>query len=657
MRHFDGVTLLFERRCYFAARTGMLAADEQSVMFGGLPMDFQTTTGGLACLGTVVLFLGLALLVIVLTKKVSIAVFKSPALGPTLAIRIVALGLVTLCAGYSTTALLVWPVRLVLEFLTIAYTAITTFTTSLEPHAAATTRNVAVDIVRSTGESLSILRSNLLAVLSRGHFIRVFAGWVFYGQLIGVLSGARPDVSGLLSVLGNSWSDGFKRVIPLWQNAVLVLLLLFGSYMSIAAIVMIPWLHETSAESLSLEYFDQQFPQSGGAADFDRLFPETLGQATTSLATLESDLASLRKLGRSSTTTRVAAINTTNPASQPASQPSDSSKTNPVVDALASSITTVPPEVWLRMANNLEQAIAAIRSQEQSNDQSWKEKRREVLAGIRQYREKARGQYAESFTVLLRKSERQAYLNSIGSWYRQNADASTDYLRRIYDQSDSAAARSQAISSLESNVFFVIEDMSKARDRAEALEMSEFFSRLILSDRYTRSRQDYLYARPIAATPLPALPQAGKGLSYFGLIAGWLLNTQSLALALITGMLGFGILGSAVSTFVREQKQGSTGNVIVKDVYGVAIRGVSAAVVVYLTVVGGLSVFASDVEKPNPYALFLTCLIGSVFSDRIWAWAQRYLATTLGDTADNAESTGAPDGAENQGHQPTDQTH
>jgi len=94
--------------------------------------------------------------------------------------------------------------------------------------------------------------------------------------------------------------------------------------------------------------------------------------------------------------------------------------------------------------------------------------------------------------------------------------------------------------------------------------------------------------------------------------------------------LGFGLLGSAVSTFVREQVKRRPDDPLVEDLTGMVIRGLSAAIVVFLAVVGGLAVFGSS-SDPNPYVLLLTCLIGAVFSEDVWNWARRRLGDSLGE--------------------------
>lgn len=119
-------------------------------------------------------------------------------------------------------------------------------------------------------------------------------------------------------------------------------------------------------------------------------------------------------------------------------------------------------------------------------------------------------------------------------------------------------------------------------------------------------------------------PEPGAGWGPFGLIATWLLRTRSMALTLVTGMLGFGLLGAAISTVVRSDiKQAE--RPAIEEVGRIVVRGLSAALVVFLAVKGGLAVFTAGESSPNAYVLFFTCLVGAVFSDDVWLWARERL--------------------------------
>jgi hypothetical protein len=129
---------------------------------------------------------------------------------------------------------------------------------------------------------------------------------------------------------------------------------------------------------------------------------------------------------------------------------------------------------------------------------------------------------------------------------------------------------------------------------------------------------------------IPEVPSPGDDLGIFKDIAQWLIKPLSMALVLIVGMLGFGLFGSAISTFVKEAKEPvDKDGVIIRDVEGVIIRGVSAAIVIFLGVKGGLAIFSSGEGEPNPYALFFTCLVGAVYSEKIWEWAKDKLSNNF----------------------------
>jgi hypothetical protein len=182
---------------------------------------------------------------------------------------------------------------------------------------------------------------------------------------------------------------------------------------------------------------------------------------------------------------------------------------------------------------------------------------------------------------------------------------------------------------------------------------------------------------------LAKLPDRGAGLGPFQYVSGWLLKTDSMPLTLIVGMVGFGLLGAAASTFVREQtrrerrearrlrrlekqmmrrgmrdphltdemrKPGDGSQPIhpvqplVLNLPSVVIRGGSAAIVVFLGLMGGLSVLTQEAD-PNPYALLFTCLAGAVFSEKVWSWAEKRFGLNLdSDDSDRDEGDEAQDG-------------
>jgi hypothetical protein len=136
-----------------------------------------------------------------------------------------------------------------------------------------------------------------------------------------------------------------------------------------------------------------------------------------------------------------------------------------------------------------------------------------------------------------------------------------------------------------------------------------------------------------AVTPevyvIPAREDFGGYLGIFGTAARWLLKTESLSLVLITGLLGFGLVGAACSTFIRNVRTRGAGEPLVPNLASVVIRGGSAAVLIFLAVYGGLAVFAGANTNPNPYVVLFACLAAAVFSDDAWTWGAQQFRSRL----------------------------
>ncbi len=145
---------------------------------------------------------------------------------------------------------------------------------------------------------------------------------------------------------------------------------------------------------------------------------------------------------------------------------------------------------------------------------------------------------------------------------------------------------------------------------------------------------------------IPEKPQIGEKFGVFNTISGWLLRTESLSLALIVGLFGFGLLGSIGSTFIRRRIKNVADNesddttIVTYDMQGILINGISAAIVVFLAVKGAVVIFSTDGDNLNPYILFFTCLVASVFSEDVWRWARTKLNQNLGNSAEGRSGDG-----------------
>jgi hypothetical protein len=117
----------------------------------------------------------------------------------------------------------------------------------------------------------------------------------------------------------------------------------------------------------------------------------------------------------------------------------------------------------------------------------------------------------------------------------------------------------------------------------------------------------------------------GSEWGFFGLIARYLIKTESLELVLLIGMLGFGLFGASISSFNKGENfsKSFATTPIIKDFWSVLIRGFSAALLIYLATKGGISIItAGSNSDPNGYVLLLLCFIAAVFSEKIWEKAK-----------------------------------
>lgn len=140
----------------------------------------------------------------------------------------------------------------------------------------------------------------------------------------------------------------------------------------------------------------------------------------------------------------------------------------------------------------------------------------------------------------------------------------------------------------------------------------------------------YCQARLPDIVEPPDRSDFGLTLGIVGDLSIWLLRTESMPLALITGLIGFGLFGALISTFVRTP----AGQTPQLDIFGVVSRGVSAALVVFLAAYGGIAIVSQSGTDPNPYVVFVTCLVGAVFGDDVWLWAKdKFLPKEKGGSA------------------------
>jgi hypothetical protein len=409
--------------------------------------------------------------------------------------------------------------------------------------------------------------------------------WVIAGSL---LSAAGANGEAMPSgVRGNRLSQYIKAMSAAQRHGiVLTTVFLIGAYLSIAAIVAIPWLHEEKVSpGLSRE-------------GLEKILNGILPTATPLDAPLKDSSASQE---------------------DPLASLTDFLLKRPK-----------PSEGFDATLYSLNVTIAEGRDARAKAVSRLQQMPFEISQRVAQMRQAALGAFDLETATLMSNQERGYFMReiqrSISSDYLRlegarknctNALAELDKQFREFSETTIAILRVDASANLT--------DSARASD--QQMKMMLMSQPIANASRSSRVVRDACETPELQQTVYTA-PVAGSGWGPFGVVARWLLQTKSLPLTLITGMLGFGLLGSAIATFVRrgpEREQVS----LTAEVTSVLVRGLSAAVVVFLAVKGGLAIFSSGDNEPNAYVVFLTCLVGAVFSEDVWIWARKKFLENL----------------------------
>jgi hypothetical protein len=353
---------------------------------------------------------------------------------------------------------------------------------------------------------------------------------------------------------------------------------LIGAYLSIAAIVAIPWLHE--------EKVSPGLTQESLTKMLDSILPAPLPPETQEQGAPEAPDDPLAPL-------------------------SEYAKTAGILPDIAPVL-----ESTIRESRDV-RARALLRLQQMP---------REINQRVNQMRQAALSAFELETATLMSNQERGYFMRQI----QQSITA--DYRRLEATRAQCASSIADADRQLRDMGQVMMQVLESANTREQQLVIIRAL-KLKASD-IDFALREACDTPDLQATAYTA-PVAGTGWGPFGAVARWLLQTKSLPLALITGMLGFGLLGSAIATFVRGGTE--RGHVsLTAEVTSVVVRGLSAAVVVFLAVKGGLAVFSSSEAEPNAYVVFLTCLVGAVFSEDVWNWARTKFLSNFGQEADES---------------------
>lgn len=109
-------------------------------------------------------------------------------------------------------------------------------------------------------------------------------------------------------------------------------------------------------------------------------------------------------------------------------------------------------------------------------------------------------------------------------------------------------------------------------------------------------------------------------------ITNIVVRDESQTLALIIGLIGFGLLGAIIGTFSRANAETNitSKSIIINSIFTTIIKSFSASMISYLSIKGGLSILTSNTENnANPYFILFVCFLASVYSEEIWQWAKK----------------------------------
>lgn len=463
---------------------------------------------------------------------------------------------------------------------------------------------------------LSVYSDSNLSGFPYADAVFLLTVWAILGQLL-TASKVTEKNGGERSRL---WlQEMYARVSPVARaNLHFFVILGIAAYLSIAAIAAIPGLQEkvTTTEEESAEKLQDQLKDMPQQPDVKPI------EVHNPFRRLDDYLGT----GEPASTASVASNNVGTPSStKPAGvAPTGTQQGGMVVNQITSGPNEGNPALGEKkpaqppgnpgMRGYLEIALPYQKNQRQELVLALKRLVEDAQQQAKAAQSTALTTYRASNVERKGSRERGQHFLELASWYREGINILDAQLSSCIASIDRADMKWATWDSLMQNML-----VSQGSDFTR-FEMDE--------DIYAVSRDALQSCRPVRITgDVPQRPALGSYLGPFAIVASWLVKTESLPLALVVGLFGFGLLGSACSTFVREQakKSGSGAQPLVGDLSGVVIRGLSAAIVVFLAVEGGLAVFSSGANEPNPYVLLLTCLVAAVFSEEVWDWAHERL--------------------------------
>jgi hypothetical protein len=431
----------------------------------------------------------------------------------------------------------------------------------------------------------------------------VIAGIVDGGQQAGHGSGSLARL--------RSWYSGLQPVAR--RRVVLGSTLALGAYLSLAAIVAIPWLETVGkdARDTSTELRQRLETERMTAQVFDARWPRELSfeKALDGLALLEASKPAdtVRASAAPEAPPAVpAAVEADGPPPPPApAEPSPAPQPTAAADPPATRAPSATPKEPARLDKQRQELVLILKANLSDVQKRWIDARDYYGTLSAASLQQALEAYERYEDADLTDRERQLFVDSLVRWYR-------DTLAR-YEMQLGWHKRE-----LESYVDQVT-SWTRNPPSGEVLDVNAMLPRPVV-DNFSVALRALGTGENAVPTPLDI-----TGLGIFGFIANWLVRTRSFSLALISGMIGFGLFGSAASRAVASfsKARAHSDEHLQTNPFDLLLVGTSSAVIIFLASQGGLAVVATGgTHSPNPYVLFLGCFLGAVFGERVWEVAR-----------------------------------
>jgi hypothetical protein len=428
------------------------------------------------------------------------------------------------------------------------------------------------DFAANLAKLVGFVSSRLVTALSLTRFPAADFVWflltaVITTQVIGAIHHA-AQIAGL-----GSWYASMRQVLPeiFWQRVAFTLLVLVSFYLGLCALLAIPLFQEKSqSQQLTVEAL-------GKALEANIIKPELFDQR------FPKDPPPLRE---------------------------------PTLSKA--------PEAFAEGAGTIfNMTIQTQTLMWQDQQAAWSTLRATAATGPADWRDQAVNAFMAGLEVSAGRRQTAQHFNDLFLWHQRLSQLTREALSRCQ-------------SALTSFVFTAFQTSDGLRIAIEATTSAA--SSGLASETVRQLQQGFYPAyentrrvcqlddaeRP----PIPQRPSFSSVLGPVGSWSRWLLDTGQMPVVIIVGLVGFSLLGATVSRAVRAKDENLKAGLTLDDLLSVVAGGMTAAVVVFLAAYGGLAVLGNSAGDPNPYVVFVTCLIGAVYSEDVWSWARKRLLTT-----------------------------